>query len=173
MKPLQLDFSNLKQRSRQRSNLVIVVLLTLVLLGLMLEFSHIKSKSSDVENSIAAIQKPKSASQAKPTEQDLRQMAMAKAVQEKLNFPWQQLLAAIELVKQQTKTVELMAIQPNPAKSEVLISAEAPDLQAMLAFVSLLEEQAIFHDAFLVNQRRLELNGNDSLLFTLKIGWEA
>lgn len=170
MKTLQLNFSDQKQRKRQQSNLVLVALLLLIVVGMLFEHSRIDNQIINIEDTIARSQGRKPVKQAKPTEQDLRKLQTAKLMQEKLNFPWHELLAAIESVKGQAKNIRLITIQPNPAKNEVLISAEAPNLKAMLAFVSLLEEQAVLENALLINQRKAESTG---LVFTLKMGWKV
>ena len=170
MKTLQLNFSRLKQRKRQQSNLVLVALLLLIVIGILIEHSRIDNQIISIEDTIARSQGRKPVQQAKPTEQDLRKMKTAKLMQEKLNFPWHELLAAIESVKGQAKNIRLMTIQPNPAKNEVLISAEAPNLKAMLSFVSSLEEQTILDNVLLINQRKSAASG---LVFTLKMGWKV
>ena len=169
MKTLQLNFSDHKQRKRQQSNLVIVALLVLLVIGILVEHGRIDNQIITIEDTIARSQGRKPVKQAKPTEQDLRQLKTAKVMQEKLNFPWHELLAAIELVKHQAKSVSLMTIQPNPSKNEVLISAKAPNLKVMLAFVSLLEQQSVLDKVLLINQRHAESSG---LVFTLKMGWK-
>jgi len=172
MKPLQLDFYNVKQRRRKQSNIVLAVLLSLIALGLLLEDNQLVSQIADIEQSAMVLQTHKSNRLVQPTEQDKRKMLVAMGIRDKLNFPWHDFLNSLEVVKQDLVTVNLTIIQPNPAKREVLISGEAPDLKTMLAFVSLMEQQATFYDVLLVNQRRLESNNNNALAFTLKTRWE-
>jgi len=173
MKLLQLDFSELKQRKQQQSNLVVVFLLLLIFVGLFFEYTRIDNKITAIEDSIATSQGRKPSRQVKPSEQDLRTMKIASAIQQKLNFPWHELLAAIEQVKQQATSIDLMAIQPNPVKNEILLSAEAPNLKTMLAFVSLLQEFTIFEDVLLINQHRIESEKDGRLAFSLKMGWRV
>lgn len=171
MKYLQLDFSNFELRKRQRSNRVLVVILSLIALGLMLEYGRLTDHIAELEDSIVSSEGRKSIKQVKPTEQDVRKMKIAGVIYEKLNFPWHQLLSSLEVVKQDIPRVNLTAIQPNPTKGEVLIGGEAPDLETMLAFVSSLEAHPIFNSVLLVNQRQLKLDNTMSLAFTLKMGW--
>lgn len=170
MKTLQLNFSDAKQRQRQQSNLVIEALLALIAIAMMIEYSRIDNQIITLEESIATAQGRKPVKQAKPTENDLRKLKTAAVMQNKLNFPWHELLAALETVKEQAKKVSLLTIQPNPAKNEVLITAQSPDLKAMLAFVSLLEKQSVFENVLLLNQRHAESSG---LVFTLKMRWKV
>jgi len=173
MRPVHLDFLDIKNQRRQQSNLVVVFLLVVIVVGMILEHSRIKSQIVVIEDSIARSQGQQSVRQVKPTENDIRKTKQLKLIQQKLNFPWLDLLTSLEVVKQNYPYVTLIAIQPNPSKGEVLITGEVTDLKTLLAFVSSLEKQAIFQDVFLVNQRRLELNDNKGLAFTLKMGWQV
>lgn len=173
MRPVHLDFLDIKNQRRQQSNLVVVFLLVLIVVGMILEHSRIKSQIVVIEDSIAQSQGQQSVRQVKPTENDIRKTKQLKLIQQKLNFPWLDLLTSLEVVKQNYPYVTLIAIQPNPSKGEVLITGEVTDLKTLLAFVSSLEKQAVFQDVFLVNQRRLELNDNKGLAFTLKMGWQV
>jgi len=171
MRSLSLNFSDHKQRKRQQSNLIVLVLFVIIFIALFVEQARIEQEIVDIEESIARAQGRKTVKQAKPSEQDFRKMNIATAVQQKLNFPWHELLAAIEEVKQQTEHISLMAIQPNPAKGEVIIHAEAPELKTMLDFISLLEKQTVLKDVLLINQHRLDDSNDHDLAFTLKMGW--
>ena len=170
MKTVPLNFSDHKQRKRQQSNLVVLGLLVLMIIAMIVERGRIDNQIMNIEDTIARSEGRKPEKQAKPTEYDLRKLKTAQVMQYKLNFPWQELLAAIELVKQQAKSINLITIQPNPSKNEVLISANASNLKAMLAFVSLLEQQAILESVLLINQHKTESTG---LAFTLKMRWKV
>lgn len=173
MKPVHLDFLDIKNQRRQQSNIVVVLLLVVIVLAMILEHSRIKSQIVVIEDSIAQSQGHQPIRQTKPTEDDIRKTKQLKLIQQKLNFPWLGLLTSLEVVKQGAPNVTLIAIQPNPSKGDVLISGEVSDLETLLAFVSSLEKQSVFQDVFLVNQRRLELNSNKGLAFTLKMGWQV
>lgn len=173
MNVLKLNFSKIKKRKQQRSNLFVLIVLLLLALGILFEYNRMENRAIDIEDTIARSQGRKPIKQAKPTDHDLRQMKISAIVQEKLNFPWQELLVAIELVKHESVTVSLMTIQPNPSKKEVLIKAKVPNLEAMLAFISSLEQQAMLHDVLLINQHLVDPTKNKMLEFSLKMGWKV
>ncbi|NQZ53777.1 MAG: hypothetical protein HRT93_05930 [Piscirickettsiaceae bacterium] len=137
-----------------------------------MEEQRISTNVTEIENSIAISQGRKPIKQAQPTEHDIRMLKVASAVQGKLNFPWQDLLSSLEVVKKSAPKIKLMTIQPNPTKGDVLIGAEAVDLPTMLNFIDLLKEQPVFQDVLLVNQRHLGLNNKKRLSFTLKMRWK-
>ncbi|MFW5450508.1 MAG: hypothetical protein ACKE9I_02815 [Methylophagaceae bacterium] len=173
MTMLTLDFSKQKQRRRQQSNLILVTILILIAFGLVLEHQRIKTSIIEIEDSMVVSQQRRPVIQAQATAQDIKDLKSAKLLQAKLNFPWQGLLSSLEMVKKISPKISLMTIQPNPNKGEVLIAAEAANLQIMLDFVDALAKQTVFNDVLLVNQRRLGLGSKQGLSFTVKIRWQA
>jgi len=171
MKLIQLNFSQFKQRQRQQSNSVLIVILAVILMAMFVEQTRVDKESDSIATTIAISQGRQTVKHEKPTEYDLRKMKLAALIQHKLNFPWHQLLAAIEAVKQQTAQIHLMSMQPNPSKREVIIAGEADNLKAMLDFMSLLEQHSILSNVLLINQHQLASKKGQNLAFTIKMGW--
>jgi len=170
MRTIELGFSSHKKQKQKRSNLVVVILLMVVFLCVLLEKNTMMNQIAELESAIGSSQGRQQIVHAKPTERDLIKLQEARTIQQKLNFPWDVLLAAIETVKQEISTVSLLTIQPNPAKGEVILGADAVNVKAMLAFVTLLEQQAIFNNVLLINQREIK---HSRVAFTLKMEWKV
>jgi len=171
MKSLQLDFSNLRAKRKQRYSVILLAVLVAVFLAAIVVKGKVDKQVGDLENAMLRSSGHQVVRTTKPTDADLRRVMQADVIQKKLNFPWQDLLHSLELVKRGSPAITLTAIQPDTSKNIVLISGEGRSLEGMLAFVSLLEKQSTFHDVFLVNQRDLGESSEPEIGFTIKMGW--
>lgn len=109
----------------------------------------------------------------RPQEKGLGQaIEQANAVWLSLNQPWPELFAALEASK--TDDVALLAVEPDPLKHTVRITAEAKKREAILAYVERLEQQPGLGSVVLmehhINQQDNEKPFRFSLLAVWKVG---
>lgn len=71
----------------------------------------------------------------------------SQAVLRELTAPWQELLAIVEGYP--GRNVALIGIDQNPGQSQVRITAEARDFEAMVAYLNYLQHSALLREAVL------------------------
>lgn len=94
--------------------------------------------------------------------------------QQNLNFPWLQMLSALEAVKAQHPHIQLLSINPNQAKLEVLLTGEAQTFAQMTAFLTDLKVSPTFNDAMLLNQHLVVENEKQAVptyTFSMQLNW--
>ena len=104
--------------------------------------------------------------------------AVNAAVQQ-LNLPWRALHDAVEQAT--PKTIALIALEPDPRRRSIKITAEANSSDAMIAYVEQLKQQALFGagagagagSVTLLRHETDELDPNRPLRFQLDAQWGA
>ena len=102
--------------------------------------------------------------------------AVNAAVQQ-LNLPWRALHDAVEQAT--PKTIALIALEPDPRRRSIKITAEANSSDAMIAYVEQLKQQALFGagagagagSVTLLRHETDELDPNRPLRFQLDAQW--
>lgn len=87
-----------------------------------------------------------------------------------IRLPWVPLFKALEATN--SETVKLLAVEPNPKKGHLRISAVALDINSMMAYVGDLSQQKIFKDVTLLSQETIEVNGKMVVQFMVETGWK-
>ncbi|HWU35247.1 MAG TPA: hypothetical protein VN023_08445 [Methylovorus sp.] len=82
------------------------------------------------------------------------EIAAVKTVMAELALPWRPLFKTLEGLN--TPEVKLLAIEPNARQRKIRITAEAMDVEGMLAYVQKLAAQAILRDVFLLTHEHSE-----------------
>ncbi len=99
------------------------------------------------------------------------------ATQQNLNFPWLKMLSALEAVKAQHPSIDLLSVTPNKAKAEIMLTGEAKSFDQITQLLNDLKANPSFTDAVLVNQRlveELQSGAKKGVLiytFSLKLNW--
>lgn len=107
---------------------------------------------------------------AQQREQELR-MSEMKQVSAQLRRPWERLFATLETLR--GGDIALLSLTPDARKGQVRISAEARNLEAMLAFHRQLEDSAELSDVSLVNHEIVSKDPQKPILFNLLATWEV
>jgi hypothetical protein len=108
----------------------------------------------------------------RPQDKGLDQaIEQANTVWQSLNQPWPELFAALEASK--TDDVALLAVEPDPLKHSVRITAEVKKREAMLAYVKRLEQQPGLGSVVLL-EHHINLQDNEKpLRFSLLAAWKS
>lgn len=94
----------------------------------------------------------------------------AHALQAALNRRWRELFDAIEHA--QNPDIALLSIEPDAGKGSLLVSAEARNYAAMLAYLQCLEQTPVLRNALLVQHNVQQKVAEHPIRFTLSAIWE-
>ncbi|AOJ09952.1 hypothetical protein [Burkholderia mayonis] len=97
----------------------------------------------------------KRVTKAQPTPAAKLAERQGQAILRELTVPWQDLFAIVE--DYPDHDVALIGIDQNPAESRIRITAEAKDLDAMIAYLKYLQKSALLREAVL-NDHLIEAN---------------
>ena len=98
----------------------------------------------------------------------------AQQTQQNLNFPWLQMLRELELVKAQHPHIQLLSLNPNKTKLEVLLTGEAQTFDQITQFLTALKRSPAFSDAMLLNQHLVVENEKQAVptyTFSMQLNW--
>jgi len=107
---------------------------------------------------------------AQQREQEVRLMEM-KQISAQLRRPWERLFATLETLR--GSDIALLSLTPDARKGQIRISAEARDLEAMLAFHRQLQGSPELRDVSLVNHEIVTNSPQKPILFNLLATWEV
>jgi Tfp pilus assembly protein PilN len=88
-----------------------------------------------------------------------------------LNLPWRQLQDAIAAAN--TPAVALLALDPDPRKQTLKITAEAKNSDDMVGYIEQLKQQEFFSGASLLRHEVNEQDPNHPLRFQVEVQWRA
>ncbi len=88
-----------------------------------------------------------------------------------LNLPWRQLQDAVAAAN--TPAVALLALDPDPRKQTLKITAEAKNSDDMVGYVEQLKQQEFFAGAALLRHETNEQDPNRPLRFQVEVQWRA
>ena len=106
---------------------------------------------------------------AKPDPVYLAKVKSAQQVSKSLTAPWVDLLDAIESAPQQS--VALLAAEPSTGKQSFRLTAEARDLESMLAYVAALQKDRRLVSVFLVSHQVQVQTPGRPIRFQVQAGW--
>ena len=98
--------------------------------------------------------------------------ALGKAVNTavlQLNLPWADMQEAVGAAT--PPAIALLALEPDPGKQLLKISAEAKNADDMIAYIEQLKEQEFFTSAALVRHEVSELDPNRPIRFQVEAQW--
>ncbi|MNZ68481.1 hypothetical protein D3C78_867500 [compost metagenome] len=108
-----------------------------------------------------------------PAEQREQQVNLAemRRISAQLRRPWERLFNTLETLPR--KDVALLSLTPDARKGQLRISAEARNLESMLAFHRALEESGVLVDVSLQNHEVMTKVPERPVLFNLLATWEV
>jgi hypothetical protein len=133
MRPLDFDFA--ERRGPGRAGWLLLALGVLFVLDLARTYLPLRGEVARVEARLARSDRGVSRQETASPEE----LASARAVIRRFAAPWPALFHAIETVR--LDGVGLLAVEPDPASGQVLISGEARDYLTALTYVAQLETQ--------------------------------
>ena len=173
MRPLELDF-----QPRRRSALVWTLLAAGLVLGLLVACASLwlGSRSQVQEQLLRHSERRLGGGEAaplSPAESRAQQAALVemKRVSAQLRRPWEQLFGMLETLPRED--IALLSLAPDARKGQLRISAEARNLEAMLAFHQRLEASAELSDVSLLNHEVKVKQAERPILFNLLATWEV
>jgi hypothetical protein len=98
-----------------------------------------------------------------------REVTQANEVLRRISLPWSELFRTLDSAI--SSDVVLLSMEPDPGKQLVKISGEAKDVAAMLAYVHLLEGQAMFRDATLMSHQVQQQDPQRPIRFAVVASW--
>ena len=110
--------------------------------------------------------KPAQPVDAQALQQEIRQ---ANDILQQLALPWNALFQAVEAASE--KEIALLAIQPDAAKRIVRIDGEAKNLQALLAYITRLEQSHVLNQVYLTSHEIRMQDAEKPVRFTLVANW--
>lgn len=174
-KPVDLDYAVLVRPYPLwfRLSLLLAAIGVLVSLGVMYQAMHVQLAAQQASE---AANKTLHRAVSRNPQLD-EALAFALQTQQSLNYPWLQTLSALETVKIQHPKIDLLSVNPNKEKSEIMLVGEASTFDDITRFINDLKANAAFGDAVLINQHLVEPdsvsqnNGGPIYTFTLNLNW--
>jgi hypothetical protein len=93
----------------------------------------------------------------------------ANAVMSEIDLPWGALFDSVEYAA--SHDVALLAVQPDAASRTMRIGGEAKSMSALLDFVSALEREPVFKDAYLLKYEIKKDDPHQPIIFSLMASW--
>jgi hypothetical protein len=172
MRPLQLDYLKSTRRSR-----LALWLLTAFAIGFAADtawryrevLAEIASK--EVQLAKANASRPHAVNAAAAPAVSTEEIAVARETVRKISLPWNTLFQALEAAK--TDRVALLAIEPDAESRTVVLSAEAKDYPAALAYVATLAEQKGIARVHLSRHEAKQSASPRPVAFTVSAAWKG
>jgi Tfp pilus assembly protein PilN len=101
-------------------------------------------------------------------QQEIRQ---ANDILQQLSLPWDALFKAVEATSE--KQIALLSIQPDVGKHIVRIGGEAKDFNALLAYMTRLEQSKILNHVYLTSHELRSQDAEKPVRFSLLANWAA
>jgi len=180
MRKLAIDFaptSALQQVARAGWIEALLVLLALLcalalwwLLGSSTEQNAAWQAQLDRVNQVSATAVSQT-SETQPPPLDAAQVQLVNTAIRQLNLPWAEVLSALE--QSTPRGIALLTIEPDAARQELKLSAEAANLEAMLDYVTRLRQQRFFTSVDLQTHQIDEQDPQQAVRFELEARWRA
>ena len=168
--PVRLDFvAPVHQAPLAGAALCALGLAAAVALGLA--FQRQLAERSRLDAALGATARPR---QRPPTPESLKGAAEAAAVERELAIPWTRLLAELEAASHDSAAkVSLLAVEPDPGKQVVRITAEVRSLADALAYLERLQKSAVLRHPMLESHERRKDDPDHPLRITLTAEWRS
>lgn len=171
MGPLELDYL----RSGARSRLALLALAAFAVAFTADTALHYRSLVREVtakELRVArvAAARPHIAQKADAPTVTSDEIASARDIARRLSIPWNSLFLALEAAK--TDGVALLAVDPDAENRAVMLSAEAKDYAAVLAFIGNLDQQPALDRVYLSHHEQ-KRGGSHAVAFSVSAAWKG
>jgi hypothetical protein len=130
-----------------------------------------QSRAADARQ-LRALQASRPAAQASAARKVVIPEAQAKAVNGaimQLNLPWRELQQAV--AGSAPAGIALLALEPDPRKQVLKITAEAKNADDMIAYIEQLKQQEFFAGAALARHEIMDTEPNRPLRFQVEVRW--
>ncbi len=172
LRALTLDF---KKTPRQWSvlGLVVLVIAALALSYVVNMERNLAGRIELTEARLSQLTKHGKIKPAQPVDAEQLQLDIRQAneILRQLALPWETLFKAVEANREQE--VALLSIQPNVEKRTVRIAGEAKNFEALLAYMTLLEQSKTLRHVYLTSHEVRSQDAEKPVRFTLVADWEA
>lgn len=99
----------------------------------------------------------------------LRDVKLAEQIVQRLSLPWDDLFRAIETAS--SDKVALLAVEPDSQRGDLSISGEAADYQAILAYLTRLDQPGRLQGVHLVRHEIKQDDPQRPVTFTISATW--
>jgi hypothetical protein len=132
-----------------------------------------QSLTQQIEAHKASTASPIAKSMAAPSPPLMHSIALAHETQHSLNLAWLPMLKNLEQTQQANPEIKLLSLQPNPSKSEIVITGQTAKFDDLVQYQNSLHKQGL-GEAVLLNQRSdvLDTGAKSTISFTLALGWK-
>lgn len=166
MKALDLDFARTRATP---AGWVLLGLATFVAVDTGMSYRQLASQVAAVEARLD--RHGGHGSRLARSEKDETALRDADRVARSLMLPWDSLFRSLEQATDER--VALLALQPDARKREISISGEAKDYDAVLAFVTRLDQREGLRDVHLVRHELREDDPQHPMYFSILASWEG
>lgn len=172
LRALQLDF---KQAVRQRSvpGLLVLVMGAIALGYVLNSERELAGQIELAEARLEVLAKRGRIKAVVPVDsQELQQeIRQANDILQQLSLPWDDLFKVVESTSE--KEIALLSIQPDAGKRLVRIGGEAKNFDALLAYITRLEQSKILHEVFLTSHEIRQQDPEKPVRFALVAKWKV
>ncbi|EEG07746.1 hypothetical protein [Pseudogulbenkiania ferrooxidans] len=173
MHTIELDYVRKHEKLAGKALLMVLAALLVLLLSAWyyLSVSHeVERRAQRVADNRHTLQRLQPARE-RPRDKGLDQaINQANAVWQSLNQPWPALFSALEQSK--TDDVALLAVEPDPLKHSVRITAEVKKREAMLSYIERLEQQPGLGSVVLLEHHINQQDNEKPFRFSVLAAWK-
>jgi len=166
---LELDFRRVPAASAW-AGWVLFALAAVFATDVAVSYRDARAAVTQVESRLAALARPGDAGRAswRPRPITAEELTAARETVQRLALPWDELFGALEATA--TEGVVLAAIEPDAKAGTVLISGDAKDYPAVLAYVAKLRDAKSLTGAHLVRHER-RADAQRPFAFAVSASW--
>jgi hypothetical protein len=169
-RPIRLDFVAPVHRA-PLAGVALCLAGLVAALALGMAFDRKLAERSRLDAALGARAQPRHRA---PTPESLRSAAEAAAIERELSVPWTQLLAELETASHDTAAdVSLLAVEPDPGKQLVRITAEVRNLPDALAYLERLQKSAVLRHPMLESHERRKDDPEHPVRIKLSAEWRT
>jgi len=162
MKPVAINFTWQPDRRAERVGFLLLALALPLALWVGWEdaelHADLESRQSELQRLQRAPDKIRTTLSPETKERQRNELKVAQGVIDRLDTPWGVLFAAVDSAFDDQVT--LLNVEPEPERREIRLTAEAKDMQAMLAYVRQIGQSPVFREAYLASH---QINQQDPL----------
>lgn len=167
MMRIDIDFQS-SGRNATTGTIAVLLVAALTCAAAGWEYISMSTSYKNAEAVLSAAQRKVNRDMSMPRIPESQIIAINSAIQ-KLNFPWPELFSMFE--RNQSRTVVLLALEPDVATKTLKIQAEAKTPEDMVDFVDTLEGGDIFTSVSLIRHEINEPDPNKPYRFTMEAQW--
>ena len=173
MHTVDFNFAEPCRRFNPRLMLLLLAILAIFAGLLVYQQQLIQQKMASIADANADKPQTEIKSNAPPSPTLMHSIALAHETQRALNLAWLPMLKALEQAQQANPEIRLLSIQPNPGKSEIVLTGQTTTFDDLVQYQNSLRTQPNLGEAMLLNQRTDVMESGKSLIgFTLSLVWK-